>query len=852
MRRALLFHRRSIAPLFMILIAACSSDDSDGNLPADGPDAGVARGTGRAVLTERARVLDGPAMAALERAEALEDQGEQVELEFSEASGTLDGVRAGDVMIMGPSEPLPNGALLEVEEVTDEGPGLVLRTRPAALGDAFEELEIGLEAKLASFVDSTGAADGGVARSQQALGLTFPFVFTAEAEGAGEAELSGSLSIDSSIDLALDFDFAELELNELSVSIGADETFVAELVSQGESSFEESIELGSIAFAPITIILPIPAPPGTVPVVLTPQIALLAGASGSVSGEVEASVLQEASFTAGLGYRDDEFQGFSETDSTFDFEQPAYEAAVNVRAWAGPRLEVLLYGAVGPFTEAEAFVEFAANVEGPPPCVRGVLDAGLRAKAGMDFLADYETTLFDERTPLAHYDGCSDDPDAPRPAITWARTFGREGSPGEIARAVIEASDGSFVVVGQSSLFDDVTAFAASAWVLRLDPLGNVIWQRAFQRTALGVVRGVVEVPGGFLVAGTSGVMKLDTGGNLVWARQYEGDPTLEIVSIAAHPDGSFAVVGYHGTESQAWAMRLDPEGEVVWSRRFASQTFTRVRAIADGGYAVIGNWPDAFDVTLIELDAEGEVVLARMLDNLFDADPEVPDDPLTTSDDYAYDIAPKPGGGYVVVGEGYGPYPLPEPTPVGYYGTWVADVDADGSFGALGSVTHRAPEEALYGGAYAVAVRPNGSTLVVGRRADIAEDLLNNEDVLLIQGGTYDVLGGTGHDRIDTGTGSGFGRGMPLALTADGGAILALTSDSFGGQDQFWLVKLNRTGGINLPERASLSGTSFVNADAQSTAFDAEPEDVEVTARGFEDEVSFEVTDLAGAQQNP
>lgn len=843
------FRRRpgtALTSVFLLLFAGCGGDDT----PMQGAhaDAGLGhRANGSAVVTERARILDASALAALRR---VQTRAAQVELEFAQSVGALEEVAAGDVLIAGPTELLPHGALLQVDAVIGAGTGLVLRTRPAALGDAFEELRIELEATLENAADSSGAEESGVAKTQQALGLTFPFVFSAD--GPGEAEISGSLSIDSSIDLALDFDFARFELKELSLSLGAEETFVAELVGHGESEFDESLQLGAIGFAPITLILPIPTPPGTVPVVLTPRVALQAGAIGSVHGEVQASVLQEASFTAGLGYRDDAFQGFSDSDSTFDFEQPVYQAAVNVRAWAGPRMEVLLYGAVGPFAQVDAFVELGASVDGPPPCVRGVLDAGLRAQAGVDFLAEYETTLFDERHPLAHHDGCSEDPNAPRPAVTWARTYGREGSPGEVARAAIEAEDGSFVVVGHSDLFDGVTGFAASAWVLRLDALGHVIWQRAFQRTALGMVRGLAEVPGGFLVAGTSGVMKLDSGGNVVWANSYEADPLIEIVSIAALPDGRFAVAGFHGVSSQAWAMGLGPEGDVVWSRRYATEAFSRVRTTARGGYVVIGSVREAFDVSLLELDAQGEVVWARTLDNMFDATPEVADDPIATSDDYAFDVAEKPEGGYVVVGEAYGNFPLPEPTPVGYYGTWVADVDARGDLGELGSVTHRAPTDALYGGAYAVAVRPNGSTLVVGRRADSATDLLSNEDLLLIQGGSYAVLGGAGHDRIDTVAGGGNGRGMPLALTADGGALLAVTSDSFAGQDQFWLLKLNRTGGIDLAERASVSGASFVNTHAQSTAFDASPEVVAVTAAGFAEEVRAETTDLIGAQQNP
>ena len=36
----------------------------------------------------------------------------------------------------------------------------------------------------------------------------------------------------------------------------------------------------------------------------------------------------------------------------------------------------------------------------------------------------------------------------------------------------------------------------------------------------------------------------------------------------------------------------------------------------------------------------------------------------------------------------------LPEPTPVGYYGTWVVELEASGELGEAGSVTHRAPHD--------------------------------------------------------------------------------------------------------------------------------------------------------------
>ncbi len=431
--------RHALVVFVALLIVGCGSDDADG-----GPGSNTARVSGRAVLADRAKVLDEAELRALS---SVLRRGELVELVFSTTSPMLKEVVAGDVLILGISKLTPDGALLTVETVTAQGERLVAQTRPAALVSAFKELKVDLAATLAkpthtSLTAGSGAVTRTISESRQALGLTFP-IDLSEGSGANRIALEGSLSLDSSLDLTLDFDFAALELKELGLTFGAEETFFAELVGQGQSTIAESVTLGSISFAPITLILPIPVPPGAVPVVLTPRVALEAGVKGSIQGEVQASVLQEASFTAGIGYRNGEFGGLSDSESTFDAEQPTYAAGVNVRAWAGPRMEVLLYGAVGPFARVDGFVELAANVEGPPPCATGVVNAGLTANVGVDFLASYETTLFDVRHPLAHFDSCTNDPNAPRPAITWARSFGRVGSSGETAKAVIEAADGS-------------------------------------------------------------------------------------------------------------------------------------------------------------------------------------------------------------------------------------------------------------------------------------------------------------------------------------------------------------------------------------------------------------------------
>jgi hypothetical protein len=506
---------------------------------------------------------------------------------------------------------------------------------------------------------------------------------------------------------------------------------------------------------------------------------------------------------------------------------------------------VLLFGAVGPYARAEAFVEASATVEGPPPCVLGVLDAGLSATVGVDFLADYETMLFDKREQLAQFNTCDSDPNAERPTITWARSYGRVGSPGEQTKAVIQASDGTYLVTGESSLFGGVTGFAASMWAMRLDALGNVMWQKAFGRLSeQGLTQGVAQVPGGFLIAGTAGVIKLDSGGNPVWARTYATDPPIQITSIAAHSDGSFAVAGFHGTTPQAWAMKLDPRGNVLWSRRYAGADFAKIRVTSDGGYIAVGLITgNGNDASLTKLNQSGDVVWMRALDNRFDASAgTVPGAQLAASGERGFDVVEKPGGGYVVVGESYGNFPMPEPTPVGYYASWVANVNAGGELAS--SVVHRAPTGSLYGSAYAVAMRPNGSPLVVGRRADTAADLLSNEDILLLDGGAYSALGGQDHDAIYSGPLAGPGRGMPLMITADGGSIVGASVNA-NGADVFSLYKLNRTGGLTADLVTSLPGSSFANKDAVSTEVSSMSSEQPVTSALFTSALTVESTDL-------
>lgn len=831
----------------VVALTGCGSDDATPEPPAE------PQGSGSAVLTESAKVLDQAGTSALQK--VMKD-GASVELAFSKTSAVLSELAAGDVLIVGVSEHTPHGGLWTIDDVAEAGSGLTIRAHQAALAEAFEELHVELKATLkpdpqASFREQSLGSEG-VGTLRQAVGASVPIAFST---GSGDDTFSfeGSLSLDSDVELELDIDFAKFQLDELSLRFAASETFVANLAGRGGVSFDEPMQLLSIPLQTVTIFVPLPGI-GALPIVISSGIDLEAGVKGSISGDVQVGVTQRATFSAALGYIDGQFQAVSDDDSDFDVDDPSYGAGANIRAWAGPKLEVLIYGAVGPFAAVQGYVEASASVAGTPLCITGAVDAGLSATAGVSFIADYETTLFDVPYRLAGFDSCDPELDGPDAATTWARTYGRAGSDGERAQAVVQLSDGGYFLVGESSLFDGIRGFAASTWVMRLDALGNVVWQRAFQRTLQGLARAAAQVPDGLLVAGTSGLLKLDSGGNLLWAKQYLAtDDELELKSLAPRDDGSVLLAGVLGLAGQAIALQLDEQGDVTWARSFAGEDFKRVRTTADGGSVLAGrHGGGGGDFYVVKLAANGEPSWQRALDNRYDSVEGVEDaEPnIVSSGDDAYDVAAKPDGGFVLVGESYGNFPVPEAAPGGYYANAVLELDANGEL--VTSTVSRAPADALYGAAYGVAVRQNGSTVVVARGAKEATDLLTGEDVLLIQDGAFSRFGGAGNDYVYSGTLAGTGRGMPLQLTRDGGVVLAVTSNSFSGSDEVWLLKLSRTASIDSPYRSDQAGTSYVNMHATSFELDLPVEDVAVDVKAFTSEVSFEITELVSTLQVP
>ena len=225
-------------------------------------------------------------------------------------------------------------------------------------------------------------------------------------------------------------------------------------------------------------------------------------------------------------------------------------------------------------------------------------------------------------------------------AAQWAKGYG--GSRNDSLSSVFPTADGGFIAAGDTNSFG---AGDHDAWVLKVDAGGNVVWQRTYGGAAADFATSVKPTAdGGHLVGGYTGgngfVIRLDAGGTVTWQRTFAAGSSVNAVENAS--DGGYVVSGRVG--SDAWTAKLDAIGNIVWQKTYndslccgSSWAAESIQATTDGGYIVSGSTFFRFsNAWVLKLDAGGSVVWARS---------------FVGFRGFSVLARPAAGGGYVVAG---------------------------------------------------------------------------------------------------------------------------------------------------------------------------------------------------------
>jgi len=138
---------------------------------------------------------------------------------------------------------------------------------------------------------------------------------------------------------------------------------------------------------------------------------------------------------------------------------------------------------------------------------------------------------------------------------------------------------------------------------------------------------------GGYIIAGSATsrsapqsdvyLVKTDASGVEVWNKSYGGSGMYFGESVQRTVEGGYIIVGYmvsdSGFESSIYLLKIDAEGNEIWSHTFNSAEFgdhgpsatgNDVQQTADGGYIIIGSVRSVSSwVLLIKTDAEGNKI---------------------------------------------------------------------------------------------------------------------------------------------------------------------------------------------------------------------------------------------------
>ncbi|MEM9685380.1 MAG: hypothetical protein AAF934_00475 [Bacteroidota bacterium] len=298
--------------------------------------------------------------------------------------------------------------------------------------------------------------------------------------------------------------------------------------------------------------------------------------------------------------------------------------------------------------------------------------------------------------------------------VAWIKTFG--GSEEDVAIAVIEANDSTYMVLGTTSSTDgDVTDKATvenDFWLLKIDGDGNTIWSKTYGGSDDDVAQSVIQTTdGGYAIIGYSKssdgdasnnegfhdnwIIKLDVQGNIQWENSFGFAGHDHAYDVLQTTDGGYFLSGFmdvtasggEGNSGKAakalhgfgefWAVKTDASGVLQWSRYFGGSNNDRSYSVVqanDGGFVLTGfsesndfNITDSkgsYDFWVIKITAAGELAWERSFGG--------------SGIEEAYSIALTEDNNYIIAGQTYST----DKDVTEQYGNadfWVIKIDDDG-----------------------------------------------------------------------------------------------------------------------------------------------------------------------------
>jgi len=256
--------------------------------------------------------------------------------------------------------------------------------------------------------------------------------------------------------------------------------------------------------------------------------------------------------------------------------------------------------------------------------------------------------------------------------IMWMKTYG--GSLFESADCIIETPDHGFIfTAGTESNNGDVTGNHGDndIWIVRIDSIGNIIWQKTFGDTTYDESFSIIQNSvGNYVITGWISdanwdadycLICIDPSGNLIWQKTYGGSDDDWAYDVIQTNDGGYLISGAtysidgdvsnnHG-DRDVWLVKTDGNGNLQWEHAYGGtyeEWSDNVNELAGGQFVFaayaesddgdVQNNPYGPNYWIVKTDANGNILSQKNYGG--------------TYYELAYRMIRTQDGGFAVIGE--------------------------------------------------------------------------------------------------------------------------------------------------------------------------------------------------------
>ena len=236
--------------------------------------------------------------------------------------------------------------------------------------------------------------------------------------------------------------------------------------------------------------------------------------------------------------------------------------------------------------------------------------------------------------------------------LQWQKCLG--GSGNDRLYGINSTSDGGVIASGHTTsnngnVSGNHGSWWPDGWVVKLDSIGSIDWQKCLGGTDSDVIYSVEETfDGGYIAGGWTysndgdvtlnkgicdyWIVKLDSMGNIQWQKTYGGSSYDQLFNAIQLADSSFIVTGssnsndgdvsFNRGNDDVWVVKLDANGNMEWGNTYGGSGGDYSYCIAqsaNGGYTIsamsfsndgdVSGGHGYFDVWVFEIDSSGSLI---------------------------------------------------------------------------------------------------------------------------------------------------------------------------------------------------------------------------------------------------